>query len=45
MKSLLRRWNTGETTHEDFSMGSTMVVILLLLLFIGTSFYLMITNY
>lgn len=45
MKSFLRKWGIGNATHDDFNLGGTVVVIFLLLLFMGTSVYLMITNY
>jgi hypothetical protein len=34
-----------EQTHEDFNWGSMMVVLFLFLFFMGTSVYLMLTNY
>lgn len=46
MKELLQRFNeTSEATHEGFHMGGTIMVILLFLVFMGTSFYLMVSNY
>lgn len=33
-----------ETTHEGFHTGKAIMVILLFLAFIGSSFYLMVTN-
>lgn len=45
MKELLERINTNvENTHEGFHIGTTIMVILLFLAFMGTSFYLMVTN-
>jgi hypothetical protein len=32
-------------THEDFNWGSMLVVLFLFLFFMGTSVYLMLTNY
>ena len=46
MKELLQRFNeTNEDTHEGFHIGGTIMVILLFLVFMATSFYLMVTNY
>jgi hypothetical protein len=46
MKELLERFNgANETTHEGFHIGGTIMVILLFLVFMATSFYLMVTNY
>ena len=46
MKDLLQRFNdANETTHEGFHLGGTIMVILLFLGFMATSFYLMVTNY
>lgn len=45
MKELLERLNVeNENTHEGFHIGTTIMVILLFLAFMGTSFYLMVTN-
>lgn len=45
MKDLLERLNVGtENTHEGFHITTTIMVILLFLAFMGTSFYLMVTN-
>ena len=46
MKELLQRISeTNEETHEGFNLGGTIMVILLFLVFMATSFYLMVTNY
>ena len=45
MKELLERLEVKETTHEGFHIGTTIMVILLFLAFMGTSFYMMVTNY
>ena len=45
MKTEMKQDRMARATHEDFNMGSAIVVIVLLLLFIGTSFYLMVSNY
>ncbi len=46
MKDLLQRLNEkNEGTHEGFHIGGTIMVILLFLVFMATSFYLMVTNY
>ena len=46
MKSILPGRSTAQRkTDNDFNVGGTIAVILLLLLFIGTSFYLMVTNF
>ena len=46
MKTVVNRPEMStEQTHEDFNMASTLVVIFLFLIFMGTSVYLMVTNY
>jgi hypothetical protein len=45
MKEMLDKLVIKETTHEEFHIGTTIMVILLFLAFMGTSFYLMVTNY
>jgi hypothetical protein len=45
MKEMLARLSEAkETTHEGFHIGTTIMVILLFLAFMGSSFYLMVTN-
>ena len=45
MKEMLERLSESkETTHEGFHIGTTIMVILLFLAFMGSSFYLMVTN-
>ncbi len=45
MKALMERFTeTTESTHEGFHIGTTVMVIFLFLVFMGTSFYLMVTN-
>lgn len=45
MKALIERLNlSNETTHEGFHIGTTVMVIVLFLAFMGTSFYLMVSN-
>ena len=45
MKEMLERLHEAkETTHDGFHIGTTIMVILLFLAFIGSSFYLMVTN-
>jgi len=45
MKQLMERLNiTNNNTHEGFHLGGTIMVILLFLIFMGTSFYLMVTS-
>jgi hypothetical protein len=46
MKELLQRIGEAkENTHEGFHIGGTIMVVLLFLAFMATSFYLMVTNY
>lgn len=46
MKELLEKLNVHtENTHEGFHIGTTIMVIILFLAFMGTSFYMMVTNY
>ena len=46
MKALLEKLNLEDDyTHEGFHIGTTIMVILLFLVFMGTSFYLMVTNF
>ena len=46
MKELFNKFAlTNEQTHEDFNLGSTILVILLFLSFIGTTFYLMVASF
>jgi hypothetical protein len=45
MKAILKRFDLeGDNSHEGFHLGSTLVVVLLCLLFMGTSIFLMVTN-
>jgi hypothetical protein len=46
MKSLFNKFKlVGDESHEGFNPSSAIVVSLLLLLFVGTSVYLMLTNF
>ena len=46
MKALMEKFNLeNDNTHEGFHIGTTIMVILLFLAFMGTSFYLMVTNF
>ena len=46
MKALMEKFNLeNDNSHEGFHIGTTIMVILLFLVFMGTSFYLMVTNF
>jgi len=46
MKETLERFSeANETTHEGFHISTTIIVILLFLAFMGSSFYLMVTTF
>jgi hypothetical protein len=46
MKALMEKVNLeNDNTQEGFHIGTTIMVILLFLVFMGTSFYLMVTNF
>lgn len=46
MKSILEQLGVvNQESNEDFNWGATIVMILLFLTFIGTSFYILISSY
>lgn len=45
MKSVLEKTNVQTEPCEGFYMGATIAVILLFLLFIGTTFYIAVASY
>lgn len=46
MKSILERMGViREESNEDFNMGAAIVMIMLFLAFIGTSFYILVSSY
>jgi hypothetical protein len=46
MKSILEQLGVvKEESNEDFNWGATIVMIVLLLTFIGTSFYILVSSY
>jgi hypothetical protein len=46
MKALIEKFNLeNDNTYEGFHISTTIIVILLFLAFMGTSFYLMVTNF
>jgi hypothetical protein len=45
MKQLMEQLNlANDNSHEGFHLGGTIMIILLFLIFMGTSFYLMVTT-
>lgn len=45
MKSVLEKVNTQTEPGEGFYLGATIAVVLLFLLFIGTTFYIAVASY
>ena len=46
MKSILERLGiVKEESNEDFNLGTAIVMIMLFLAFIGTSFYILVSSY
>jgi hypothetical protein len=45
MKTLLKETLTHSDQREDFNWGTTIIMILLVLSFIGASFYILVSSY
>lgn len=46
MRSVLERNSVAQQEpREDFHMGGTIAIILLIMLFVGTSFYVLVSSY
>jgi hypothetical protein len=46
MRSILERSGvTEQEPREEFHMGGTIAIILLIMLFVGTSFYVLVSSY
>ncbi|WP_158513030.1 hypothetical protein [Flavisolibacter tropicus] len=45
MKSVLEKVNAQTEPNEEFYLGATITIILLFLLFIGTTFYIAVSSY
>ncbi len=45
MKTLLKETLTQSDPREDFNWGTTIIMILLVLSFIGASFYILVSSY
>lgn len=45
MKPTLEKVNVMEEAREEFHLGATIMVILLFLTFLGTSFYILVDTY